>query len=194
MTGRQAVDGRHTGADDAVLLEQVAGGDRDALGALYRRHAHVVLAQIHLVVGERGLSEEILQDTMLAVWQGAGAFRGVCQVRSWIIAIALRQARDRLRRRRLAVVADESALSGQAARDPGPEAQVLERAELAAVAEAIRSLSPGHREVFGLVFGADLTLAGAAEILGVPVGTVKSRLSAARAALARSMAGKEVRR
>ena len=194
MTGRQAVAGRHTGADDAVLLELVAGGDRDALGALYRRHARVVLAQIRLVVGEPGLSEEILQDTMLAVWRGAGSFRGVSQVRSWIIAIALRQARDRLRRRQLAVVADESVLSGQAAADPGPEAQVLDRAELAAVAGAIRSLSPAHREVLGLVFGADLTLADAAEVLGVPVGTVKSRLAAARAALTRSMVGKEVRR
>ena len=141
---------RRDEADDAdPLLQRVAGGDRDALGALYRRHAHVVLAQIRLAVGEPGLSEEILQDTMLAVWQGAGSFRGGSQVRSWIIAIALRQARDRLRRRRLAVVADEHALSGQAAADPGPEAQVLERAELAVVGEAIRSLSPGHREVLG---------------------------------------------
>jgi RNA polymerase sigma-70 factor, ECF subfamily len=162
--------------DDAALLRRVADGDRDALGALYRRHAHVVLAQIRLAVGEPGLSEEILQDTMLAVWRGAGSFRGVSQVRSWIIAIALRQARDRLRRRRVAVVADESVLSGRAAADPGPEAQVLERAELAVVAQAIRSLSPAHREVLGLVFGADLTLADAAEVLGVPVGTVKSRL------------------
>jgi RNA polymerase sigma-70 factor (ECF subfamily) len=181
-------------ADDAALLRRVAGGDRDALGALYRRHAHVVLAQIRLAVGEPGLSEEILQDTMLAVWRGAGSFRGVSQVRSWIIAIALRQARDRLRRRRVAVVADESVLSGQAAADPGPEAQVLERAELAVVAEAIRSLRPGHREVLGLVFGADLTLAGAAEVLGVPVGTVKSRLAAARTALARALGGKGVGR
>jgi RNA polymerase sigma-70 factor (ECF subfamily) len=181
-------------ADDAALLRRVAGGDRDALGALYRRHAHVVLAQIRLAVGEPGLSEEILQDTMLAVWRGAGSFRGVSQVRSWIIAIALRQARDRLRRRRVAVVADESVLSGQAAVDPGPEEQVLERAELAVVAEAIRSLRPGHREVLGLVFGADLTLAGAAEVLGVPVGTVKSRLAAARTALARALGGKGVGR
>jgi RNA polymerase sigma-70 factor (ECF subfamily) len=179
-------------ADDAALLRRVADGDRDALGTLYRRHAHVVLAQIRLAVGEPGLSEEILQDTMLAVWRGAGSFRGVSQVRSWIIAIALRQARDRLRRRRVAVVADESVLSGRAAADPGPEAQVLERAELAVVAQAIRSLSPGHREVLGLVFGADLTLADAAEVLGVPVGTVKSRLAAARAALARAMGGKGV--
>jgi RNA polymerase sigma-70 factor, ECF subfamily len=181
-------------ADDAVLLRRVADGDRDALGALYRRHAHVVLAQIRLAVGEPGLSEEILQDTMLAVWRGAGSFRGVSQVRSWIIAIALRQARDRLRRRRVAVVADESVLAGQAAAAPGPEAQVLERAELAVVAEAIRSLSPAHRAVLGLVFGADLTLADAAEVLGVPVGTVKSRLAAARAALARAMGGKGVGR
>ena len=123
--------------DEAPMTPRCSSGSRVVTGTrsatLYRRHAHVVLAQIRLAVGEPGLSEEILQDTMLAVWQGAGSFRGGSQVRSWIIAIALRQARDRLRRRRLAVVADEHALSGQAAADPGPEAQVLERAELAVV-------------------------------------------------------------
>jgi RNA polymerase sigma-70 factor, ECF subfamily len=52
------------------------------------------------VTGERVLAEEIVQDTMLAVWRGAGSFRGESSVRSWVIAIARRQTRDRLRGRR----------------------------------------------------------------------------------------------
>jgi RNA polymerase sigma-70 factor (ECF subfamily) len=176
--------------DDDRLIRQIAAGDRSALAALYQRHGQVVLAQIMLLTGERALSEEILQDTMLAVWHGAGSFRGESRVRSWVIAISRRQARDRMRRRKVDTVTDDAFLSEWPAAGPGPEQQVLERAEAAAVADAIGELGSGHREVLGLVFGAGLTLAEAAGVLEVPLGTVKSRLAAARVALARSMSEK----
>ena len=67
------------------------------MAAFYRQHGRVVFAQVLLVAGERVLAEEIVQDTMLAVWRGAGSFRGESSVRSWVIAIARRQTRDRLR-------------------------------------------------------------------------------------------------
>ena len=173
-------------ADDGELLRRVRSGDRAALVALYHRHARVVLAQVDLFAGDRGLSEEILQDTMLAVWRGAGSFRGESCVRSWIIAIARRQARDRLRRRRLRVV-DDRLLADRPAPDPGPEDVALERATATAVANATGELSLAHREVLGLVFGAGLSLAETAQVLEIPLGTVKSRLAAARAALSRAL-------
>jgi RNA polymerase sigma-70 factor (ECF subfamily) len=172
--------------DDTELLRRIGDGDHSALVALYQRHGGVVLAQIRLVVDDRGLSEEILQDTMLAVWRGARSFRGHSRVRSWIIAIARRQARDRLRRHRTNVV-DDRLLAARPARGPGPEDVVLDRATAAAVAHAIRLLDVRHREVLGLVFGAGLTLAEAADVLEVPLGTVKSRLAAARTALVRAL-------
>jgi RNA polymerase sigma-70 factor (ECF subfamily) len=172
--------------DDAGLLRRIADGDHGALVALYQRHGGVVLGQIRLVVDDRGLSEEILQDTMLAVWRGARSFRGQSRVRSWIIAIARRQARDRLRRHRANVV-DDRLLAQRPARGPGPEDVALDRATVAAVADAIRHLDLRHREVLGLVFGAGLTLAETAGVLEVPLGTVKSRLAAARTALAHKL-------
>lgn len=175
--------------DDADLLRGVRSGDRAALVALYHRHARVVLAQIDLFAGDHGLSEEILQDTMLAVWRSAGSFRGESSVRSWIIAIARRQARDRLRRLRLRVV-DDRLLADRAAPDPGPEDVALERATATAVANATRELRLAHREVLGLVFGAGLSLAETADVLEIPLGTVKSRLAGARAALARALSEK----
>jgi RNA polymerase sigma-70 factor, ECF subfamily len=172
--------------DDTELLRRIADGDHAALVTLYQRHGAVVLAQIGLVVDDRGLSEEILQDTMLAVWRGAASFRGQSRVRSWIIAIARRQARDRLRRHRVRVV-DDIHLVEQPARGPGPEDVVLDRVAAGAVADAIRTLGVRHREVLGLVFGAGLTLAETADVLEVPLGTVKSRLAAARTALVRAL-------
>src|SRR5262245_3792660 len=172
--------------DDTELLGRVAAGDDGALAELYQRHGQVVLSQILLVVDERALAEEILQDTMLAVWRQAGTFRGESRVRSWMIAIARRQARDRLRRHQLCVVED-SGLVDQPSLEAGPELVAVERADIAAVARAIQTLGPVHREVLGLVFAADLTMPEVADILEVPVGTVKSRLFAARAALCRAL-------
>jgi RNA polymerase sigma-70 factor, ECF subfamily len=175
-----------TGVSDAGLLSQIAAGDQQALARLYQRHGRVVLAQISLLTGDQAASEEILQDTMLAVWRGARSFRGDSSVRSWLIAIARRQARDRRRRHRLRTVGDE-ALAGQPSGAPGPEHVALNRAAVAEVAAGIQALAPLHREVLGLVFGAGLSLPEAAGVLGIPVGTVKSRLAAARTALARQL-------
>jgi RNA polymerase sigma-70 factor, ECF subfamily len=172
--------------DDVQLLRKIARGDEDAMAAFYREHGQIVLAQVLLVTGERVLAEEITQDTMLAVWRGAGSFRGESSARSWVIAIARRQTRDRLRTRRLRVV-DDAFLADQPGPGPGPEVTALDRAELAEVMAAIRELAAPHREVLGLAFGSGLSLPEVAGVLEIPVGTVKSRLTAARSALSRTL-------
>jgi RNA polymerase sigma-70 factor, ECF subfamily len=171
---------------DAGLLGRIGQGDEGAMALFYREHGRVVFAQVLLVVGERVLAEEIVQDTMLAVWRGAGSFRGESSVRSWVIAIARRRTRDRLRGRRLRVV-DDAFLADQPVSGPGPEVMALDRAELAEVRDAIQELAPAHREVLGLAFGSGLSLAEVADVLEIPVGTVKSRLAAARTALNRTL-------
>jgi RNA polymerase sigma-70 factor, ECF subfamily len=175
---------RDSACDDAALLRRIGRGDEDAMAAFYREHGRVVLAQVLLVVGERVLAEEIVQDAMLAVWRGASSFRGESSARSWVIAIARRQTRDRLRARRLRVV-DDAFLADQPGSGPGPEVTALDRAELAEVRGAIRELASPHREVLGLVFGSGLSLPEVGGVLEIPVGTVKSRLTAARTALSR---------
>lgn len=178
------------GDDDATLLREIGRGDRDAMALFYRRHVRVVSAQVVLVVGDRVLCEEIVQDTMLAVWRGAGGFRGESSARSWLVGIARRRTRDRLRARRLRLV-DDSFLAEQPGSGPGPDAIALDRAELAEVRGAIAELDRSHREVLGLAFGCGLSLPEVAEVLEIPLGTVKSRLSAARTALNRILEQKD---
>ena len=181
---RTFTDSHEPACDDAEVLVRIGQGDEDAMAAFYRDHGRAVFAQVLLVTGERALAEEIVQDTMLAVWRGARSFRGESSVRSWVIAIARRQTRDRLRSRRLQVV-DDAYLADQSDSGPGPEIMALDRAELAEVRGAIRELAPAHREVLGLAFGSGLSLPEVASVLDIPVGTVKSRLAAARTALNR---------
>ena len=76
-TGAATFTAGHDGAcDDAALLGKIGQGDEDAMAAFYREHGRVVLAQVLLVTGERVLAEEIVQDTMLAVWRGRGLLPG----------------------------------------------------------------------------------------------------------------------
>ena len=147
----------HSEQVDCELVRRVASRDRDALTDLYRRHGPVLFRHILFVVSDRGMSEEILQDTLVAVWLNAASFRGDSKVRSWMIAIARRKAHDRMRRRRPAVVAEYDLFERPDAA-PGPELLALDRVEMADVATAVTMLRRGHREVLGLMFGAGLTL------------------------------------
>jgi RNA polymerase sigma-70 factor (ECF subfamily) len=171
---------------DLTLLRRIATGDQAAIEELYRRHGRVLLGQLQLLVGQPALAEEILQDTMLAVWKGARSFRGGSRVRTWLLGIARRQARDRMRRQRPMPMADAE-LAQHPSPNRGPETVAVERAEARRMAAALRTLTPAHREILGLVFGADLSLAEVGRVLQVPLGTVKSRLHAARAAASRTM-------
>jgi RNA polymerase sigma-70 factor, ECF subfamily len=192
--GAPAVTASHDPAcDDAGLLRRISQGDGDSMASFYREHRRVVFAQVLLVVGERALAEEIVQDTMLAVWRGAGFFRGESSVRSWVIAIARRQTRDRLRGRRPRTV-DDACLADEPGSGPGPEVMALDRAQLSEVSGAIRVLTPAHREVLGLAFGSGLSLPEVADVLEIPVGTVKSRLASARTALNRTLEEKGTNR
>jgi len=166
---------------EQALLERIASGDRDALAELYRRYQRPLFRFLRQLTPDRGLAEEILQDTLVAVWKGAGTFKGRSPVSTWLFGIARRQAHDALRRKGVAFAGEEEI--GQAA-DPGPppEERALARDGLA---QAVRRLAPVHREVLALAFVSGLGYQEIAEALEVPEGTVKSRLFNARRALRR---------
>ena len=174
-------------AADEALLARVAGGDASALAELYRRHGAGLLAFLQRYARDRMVAEEILQDTLLAVWRSAHQFAGRSGVRTWLFGIARRQAHNRLRVRQPLQVALDS-VAGRADPAPGPAEWAMASARGAAIAAALGALAPHHREVLALAFAAAVPHREIAEILGVPVGTVKSRLHHARAALASELA------
>ena len=176
------------------MLGRIASGDRLALAELYDTHHVAILRYLWSLTDDRGLAEEILQDTLVAAWNGAGGFEGRSSVLTWLIGIARRQAHNSLRRRSLPRV-DLAELEELPDSRPEPEDLVLADAERDRLAEAIRSLAPVHREVLNLTFTQELSYAEMATIAGVPEGTIKSRLSNAKRALrARLHAIEEVER
>ncbi|MEV4745039.1 sigma-70 family RNA polymerase sigma factor [Streptosporangium sp. NPDC049248] len=163
--------------DDTRVLARVADGDAGALTELYERYARPLFAFIYRLAGDRGTAEEILQDTLLAVWRSAGTYQNRSSVSTWLFGVARRQAHNRLRGTPPPLTAEPSDGVDPL---PGPE-------ELAVgddrVRAALARLPPAQREVVVLAFLDDLSHREIAEVLEIPVGTVKSRLHHARATL-----------
>lgn len=168
--------------DDRQIVKRIASGDRQALSELYVRYQRPLFNYLLQLTPDYGLAEELLQDTLVAVWKNARSFEGRSTVQTWLMGIARRQAHNTLRQRKLPL-ADETELEGLAAADPEPEDFTLASVARDELVTAFRQLPPVQREVLVLTFVQELSYAETATILGVPIGTVKSRLSNARRAL-----------
>lgn len=175
--------------DDRLLLRRVAAGEEKALAEIHDRFGRSLFGYLLTLTRDRQLAEEILQDTLVAVWRGAGSYAGRSGAKTWVFGVARRQAHNTLRRRNLPL-ADREVSDTLPAPDPGPEQVLLSGLQREELADRIGGLSPLHREALVLVFFHGLSYEETAEVAGVPVGTVKSRLSNAKQAL-RSVMHKE---
>lgn len=173
---------------DDDLLAAVARGDQESLRALYERHAEGMLRMVCRMTPSAAVAEELLQEAWLAVWRSAGSFRRESSVKSWLYGVARRQALSRLRRPEPPTSALDEARSQP---DPGAgvEDVVIARAARGSLADAVRDLPAHLQEVVLLVLVDDLPYPDVAKVLGVPVGTVKSRMFHARRQLAEALSG-----
>jgi len=161
-----------------VLLIQVAGGDEQAFADLYQRVAAAVFGLVSKVVRNPAQSEEVTQEVFVELWRTAPRFdpaRGTA--RSWIMTCAHRRAVDRVRSAERAARRDD--LAGR--RDQGrPYDEVVEQVESGLEREHVRrglkALTALQREAVVLAYYGGHTHREIAELLGVPTGTVKTRL------------------
>jgi RNA polymerase sigma-70 factor, ECF subfamily len=163
------------GPSDERLLAAVAAGDREALGVLYRRHAPWLLARLSRRCADPALVDQAVQDTFLAVWRTPSSYRGTGEVAAWIWGIGVRRMIDQVRRHRpLILSATHEALTVSA------EDEVLVGVEHGSLETALAALSPELRAVVQATVLDGLTSREAARLLGIPAGTVKTRMQRAR--------------
>lgn len=178
-------------ASDEDLLLRAATGDETAFARLYERYGVSVYNYILRLIHEPSAAENLLQDTFVAVWEGAAGFGGRAKARTWIFRIAHHRTVDWMRREGRRDVVEEAGAAaesnGPATRDEDPEHAALRASEERRVRRALDRLSPEHRGVVELTFYAGLPYAEIAEIMDCPVGTVKSRMSWARTYLAKAL-------
>jgi RNA polymerase sigma-70 factor (ECF subfamily) len=162
--------------DDDRLLAAVAAGDDMALRELFSRHAPWLAARLRAALPPAEV-EDVLQETFLAVWRGASGYRPAGAVRGWLWGIARRQAALWLRRRLRHLAHLGGHLYPDQASGGDLAADAATRVDLAG---ALAGLSPEEERVWRLLDVEDRPVAEVAVLVGIPVGTVKSRAHRAR--------------
>ncbi len=163
---------------DPRTVERARRGDVVAFEELVRTYqADVYRFAVHLT-RDRSLAEDVTQDTFLRAFRFLRGFRGGTTFGAWLFRIARNCAMDTLRRERASMFRPLEDPDGRTVSDAAP------RVELGA---ALRSVSAEHREAFLLVEVFGLSYLEASDVLGVAVGTVKSRMFRARQALAAAL-------
>ncbi|MEW1865183.1 sigma-70 family RNA polymerase sigma factor [Streptomyces sp. NPDC088194] len=178
MSGAEPAPGSGSGPDGAVPEE-------DLMRALYREHAGALFTYVlKLVAGDRHLAEDVVQETLLRAWKSAAQLDPAARsLRPWLVTVARRIVIDGHRSRQA-----RPPETSPAALDLLPARDELERSlRLMTISDALQDLSPAHREALVETYFKGRTVSEAAEELGLPPGTVRSRvfyaLRAARNAL-----------
>lgn len=181
MAGQQAMND-----DDAALIAEIRDGSERAFNVLIDRHQQAVRAFLRGLLSDISEADDMAQETFLVAWTRAGTYQGGSSVRSWLFGIAWRKAKSVQRtwfRRRARETAWATDMAEQVAAPPSPEEVLVQR--------ALNSLPTEQRAAVVLCLTAGASHAEAAEILGAPLGSVKSHVARGKARLLEMLGGRE---
>jgi len=173
MSVRTGISGTGKDADEQRLLLRIADDDRDAFDELFNSYHRRLFTFLFRLTRSHGVAEELTNDVLLTVWKDAGRFRGDSKPSSWIFGIAYRKALTHLGKRKLKLVPFVEQDAAAVANDAR-----LEREDW--VRQGIDALPPKQKLTVMLVYFLGLSCAEAANVSGVPLSTVKTRMFHAR--------------
>ncbi|MBC7286769.1 MAG: sigma-70 family RNA polymerase sigma factor [Armatimonadetes bacterium] len=180
-------------ADDHALIEQFQRGDRRAFDELVRRHYSLAYNLAYRILGDSDAAADATQAAFVRAYRGLAGYRGGAAFTTWLHRIVVNVSLDMARRQQRAtsIEAESDQPTPLEARLPseslGPDEEVLQRERARAVQRALMKLAPLHRAVLTMYELQGLSYDEIAAVLGVPLGTVKSRLNRARAAFAKAL-------
>jgi len=182
---------RFSTADDLQLITAAQSGERAALDALLRRHYDRIHAVCRRITGNESDAADAAQEAMIAVVRGLPNFDGRSTFGTWVYRIATNASLDELRRRRRRPISIVDAVDHEGRTtdhaDPDSGVRIDDVSERMALEAALAALAEDFRIPVVLRDVADLEYAEIALVIGVPVGTVKSRIARGRLALAQAL-------
>ena len=182
-----------TDTPDVALIRSIAAGDKHAMQILFARHNVRIFRFLLRIVGDKSAAEDLVSEVFLDVWGQAGSFQGRSQVTTWLLAIARNKALSALQRRSNEELDEDAAAAIEDPQD-NPEVTLQNRQKTEVLLNCLRQLSPAHREIIDLVYYHETSIDEAAEIVGVPPNTVKTRMFCARKRIAELMAAQGIDR
>lgn len=183
---------RPAGPDcDAALVREVGQGSEDAMAALYERHGGLIYRFSLRLSGDQSIAEEVTQEVFLVLIEHAGRFDPKrAELSTWLCGIARNMIWKQIKKRERWQPIDSDDEGGErAAVDDDPDTTLSRNEAVALVRKGIEDLPLHLKEVIVLCEFEEVTYENAAAVLGVPVGTVRSRLHRAKARLARWLRG-----
>ena len=181
-----------TGRDpsDEALLVSVGGGDREAFELLYRRYARAVLGLALRRLGDRGRAEDAAQEAFAAIWRSAKSYRPERGPGApWLYAVARNAISDRGRAR----TEPPAQAPEEVSPDPGPDEQAHQAWLAWRMHRALEGLPEHERRLIELAYWGGLSQSEIADMLGIPLGTVKTRTRSALMRLADDLERDELR-
>jgi RNA polymerase sigma-70 factor (ECF subfamily) len=166
--------GRPRGGEEEQLLRRLAAGDVEAFAVIYDRYSRSVYSLAWKMLGDAQAAQEVTQEVFEAIWRGAKAFApGRGRARTWILAMAHHKSVDAMRRQR---VRASEPLSEAHPAEADVVALAMRRVEGTVVRAALATLPEAQRTVVVLAYYGGYTQQEIAQRLGVPLGTVKTRI------------------
>jgi RNA polymerase sigma-70 factor (ECF subfamily) len=179
---------------DHELLVAISTRDQPAMEELFDRYEDQVYRFIRRTFKDEGLAEDVTAETFCEVWRAAAAtFKGQAKVSTWLLAIARNLAISVLRRRSEQALDENAALGIEDAAD-NPEVAAVKKQRDAIIAHCLKSLSAPHRQLIQFFYFEDKSIAEVAELTGVPVNTVKTRMFRARNLMGQLLKGFDIER
>jgi RNA polymerase sigma-70 factor (ECF subfamily) len=164
---------------DPEVLSLIASGDKHAMQVLFARYNLRVYRFVLRLVGDEALAEDLVNEVFVEVWRSADRFEGNSQVSTWVMAIARFKTLTSLRRRKDDALDDVEAAAIPDTAD-NPETAMQKKDRVAILRECMSHLSHNDREIIDLVYYHEKSIVEAAEIVGVPKNTAKTRMFHAR--------------
>lgn len=175
-------------ASESDLLAAVAAGEQLAFERLYGLYEKRVFQYVRTLVLDSTLAEEVVSDTMMAVWRGAGTFTRASRVSTWIFGIARHKALDSMRRTgRQQREVDLDGVMDLPHTQESPTDCVQRKQIASLIQHVLTYLSPEHQEILRLVFYEELSYEEIAKLLSIPENTVKTRVYYAKHHLKRQL-------
>lgn len=161
--------------EDSELVARSLRHDERAFRELIQRHHAMAFAAVRSVMGDRDEVQDVMQMVYLKAYQGLASFRGDARFSTWLYQIARREALDVSSKRRYETT-DIDSVEIPAAAHHAPDRDVHESSDRAWIGAALGELDPVHRTAIELRYMAEKSYEEIAEIMGLPIGTVKTHV------------------
>jgi len=165
-------------SQEAALIRRCQEGDKAAFGMLVEQYRTVLFGTAYLMMRDRGLAEDAVQEALIQIWKHLPSFRLKSSIKTWLVRIVINEVKQQNRKKKLTMIPLESA-NQEIGMIDGAGIALSRDEERQNLREALDKLQPEHREAVVLRYYSDLTVPEIAAVMGEREGTIKSRLSRA---------------